>query len=90
VVEAQDTQVADQSQLEGALEVGEGEGGRKEKTPLRGFEAIARHEIRRARKLVKDGEPTPEASFALSIANVLATLDLAAAIREHKSASTND
>ncbi len=56
---------------------------KKPKELQRGFETIARQEIRRARRLVTDGQPTPEATFAVSIANVLAMLDLAAAIREH-------
>ena len=56
---------------------------KKAKEVQRGFESIARQEIRRARRLVTDGQPTPEATFAVSIANVLALLDLAAAIREH-------
>ena len=56
---------------------------KKPKDVQRGFESIARQEIRRARRLVTDGQPTPEATFAVSIANVLALLDLASAIREH-------
>ena len=46
------------------------------------LEALARTEIRRARRLVTDGQPTSEATFAVSVANVLALLDLAASIRE--------
>jgi hypothetical protein len=57
---------------------------KKQKDAGRGFEAIARQEIRRARRLVNDGQPTPEANFAVSVAGVLAMLDLAAAIREHR------
>lgn len=60
------------------------EAAKRPKELSRGFEAIARQELRRARRLVQDGQPTPEASFAVSIASVLATLDLASAIREHK------
>ena len=57
---------------------------KKPKDAARGFETIARQEIRRARRLVSDGQPTPEANFAISVAGVLAMLDLAAAIREHR------
>jgi hypothetical protein len=57
---------------------------KKPKEASRGFETIARQEIRRARRLVNDGQPTPEANFAVSVAGVLAMLDLAAAIREHR------
>jgi hypothetical protein len=60
---------------------------KKAKESSRGFEAIARQEIRRARRLVTDGQPTPEANFAVSVAGVLAMLDLAAAIREHQEGS---
>ena len=88
MTEAQDAQVAEAQDAPAA------EGQQEDKTPdngqpkkpkevQRGFESIARQEIRRARRLVTDGQPTPEATFAVSIANVLATLDLAAAIREH-------
>lgn len=66
----------------------EGEGGarreKRAKEAQHGYETVARQEIRRARRLASDGQPTPEANFALSIANVLAMLDLASAIREHK------
>ena len=72
------TQVTDE---QGAAENGQAD--KKPKELQRGFETIARQEIRRARRLVTDGQPTPEATFAVSIANVLALLDLAAAIREH-------
>ena len=60
---------------------------KKPKETTRGYEAIARQEIRRARRLVTDGQPTPEATFAVSIAGVLALLDLASAIREQGSKS---
>ena len=56
--------------------------GRRSKE-RRGLEAVALRELRRARKMFKDGEPTPAANFVVATANVLATLDLAAAIREH-------
>ena len=73
----ENTQVADEQGAEN------GQADKKAKELQRGFETIARQEIRRARRLVTDGQPTPEATFAVSIANVLAVLDLAAAIREH-------
>ena len=60
--------------------ISDGDVGPKKKE--RGFDAVALRELRRARKLVKDGEPTPEASFAVATANVLALLDLASAIRD--------
>jgi hypothetical protein len=59
----------------------------KTKEGSRGYEAIARQELRRARRLVNEGQPTPEANFAVQVAGVLATLDLAAAIREHREGS---
>lgn len=49
----------------------------------RGYDTIALRELRRARKLMKDGEVSPEANVAIATANVLALLDLAAAIRGH-------
>ena len=73
----ENTQVADEQGAEN------GQADKKAKELQRCFETIARQEIRRARRLVTDGQPTPEATFAVSIANVLAVLDLAAAIREH-------
>jgi hypothetical protein len=53
------------------------------------YEEQARQEIRRARRLVVDGKPTPEANFKLSVASALALLDLAGAIRENGRASAN-
>jgi hypothetical protein len=79
MTEAENVQVAEGQEAE-TTENGQ---PKKPKELQRGFEAIARQEIRRARRLVNDGQPTPEATFAVSIANVLALLDLAAAIREH-------
>jgi len=79
MTEAENVQLAE-GQEEETTENGQ---PKKPKELQRGFEAIARQEIRRARRLVNDGEPTPEATFAVSIASVLALLDLAAAIREH-------
>jgi hypothetical protein len=43
----------------------------------------ARQEIRRARRLAVEGKPTPEATHTVSIAGVLALLDLAGAVREN-------
>lgn len=55
------------------------------KKDQRGMSTMAMRELRRARKLFKDGEPTPEAQFVVASANVIALLDLASAIREHGS-----
>ena len=52
----------------------------------RGLEAVALRELRRARKMFKDGEPTPAANFVVATANVLALLELASAIRERNEA----
>jgi hypothetical protein len=73
------TEVETEGEEQGVTDGG-GDGGAK-KGKDRGFDAVALRELRRARKLVKDGEPTPEAHFAVASANVLALLDLAAAIR---------
>jgi hypothetical protein len=54
------------------------------------YEQRARQEIRRARRLAVNGTPTPEATFNLSIAGVLALLDVAGAIRENRRGKTND
>jgi len=62
--------------------------GRRKSNQPRGFDAVALRELRRARKLVKDGEPTGEATFAVATANVLALLDLASAIRDANGART--
>ena len=64
----------------------EGEGDRG-KAGRRGLDSVALRELRRARKMFKDGEPTPAANFTVASANVLATLELAAAIREHNGSS---
>jgi hypothetical protein len=53
----------------------------------RGLDVVALRELRRARKLFKDGEPTPEANFVVATANVLALLELASAIRDHNNGS---
>jgi hypothetical protein len=74
------------AEARGSEEINPREEVRKEKRPKDGgtsYEANARQELRRARRHFSDGQPTPEANFAVSVANVLALLDLAAAIREH-------
>jgi hypothetical protein len=52
----------------------------------RGYEAVAMRELRRARRAVEqtpEGGTVPaEASIAVGIANVLALLDVASALRE--------
>jgi hypothetical protein len=65
------------------IEGGEAEAPRARRE--RGLGRFAMRELRRAHKLVKDGEPSAaEANFLVASANVLATLDLASAIREAK------
>ena len=44
----------------------------------------ARRLIRNARQAANDGEPTPKAEFLMQEASVMATLDLADAIREQQ------
>lgn len=84
-MEPQDTNASERDE---AQTVNGDEGSaKKEKATTRGFETLARQEIRRARRLVPDGQPTAEAQFAVSVAGVLAMLDLAAAIREHQQGS---
>jgi len=76
-----------ENQVEGP-DVQPEEGGGEEKAP-KTFDAVALRELRRARRLIRDskkGEPiSPEADLAIGIANVLALLNLAAAIRDHGS-----
>jgi hypothetical protein len=51
----------------------------------RGLDSMAMRELRRAHKLFNDGGPSAaEANFLVASASVLATLDLASAIRESK------
>lgn len=83
MVEAHETTGQNQEKAAAAAE----KQPKQAKDASRGFESIARQEIRRARRLVNDGQPTPEANFAIQVAGVLATLDLAAAIREHRDGS---
>lgn len=58
------------------------------KKAARGMDTVAMRELRRARKLFQDGEPTREADFVVASAHVIALLDLAAAIREHGGTAT--
>jgi hypothetical protein len=60
----------------------ETEGGERSKRAPRSMDVVALRELRRARKMFKDGEPTAEANFVVASAHVLALLDLAAAIRD--------
>jgi hypothetical protein len=60
-----------------------GDAPEKEKRSKRGLDAVALRQIRSARKLVTEEGPNPEADFMIASANVLALLDLAAAIRSH-------
>jgi hypothetical protein len=56
----------------------------------RTLDALAMRELRSARKLFKEGEGSAaEANFLVATANVLATLDLASAIREANLAVTD-
>ncbi len=48
----------------------------------RGLNIVVMKEVRRARRLFQSEETAPEANFVISTANVLALVDLAAAIRE--------
>jgi hypothetical protein len=85
-VEAHETQTAEGQELDGSQADGD-QPAKKEKgakEASRGYEAIARQEIRRARRLVTDGQPSAEANFAVQVAGVLAMLDLAAAMRESR------
>ena len=64
-------------------EVDESTGGRRGKQ--RGLDNMALRELRRAHKLFRDGGPSvEEANFLVASANVLATLDLASALRESR------
>lgn len=60
----------------------------KKGAEARAYDTVALRELRRARRLIRaavdEGSEIPaEATIAVGIAEVLATLDLAAAIREH-------
>jgi hypothetical protein len=58
--------------------------GRKQ----RGLDGLAMRQLRRAHKLFNDGGPSAaEANFLVASASVLATLDLASAIRESQHVS---
>ena len=56
------------------------------------YEWLANRALGRARKILasNDGKPDPMADFLIASANVLATLELADAIRSVKSSSLND
>ena len=54
-------------------------------TKQRGLDGLALRELRRAHKLFREGgQSAEEANFLVASASVLATLDLASAIRESK------
>ena len=68
---------------EDLTEVDENTGGSRGKR--RGLDNMALRELRRAHKLFRDGGPSAdEANFLVASANVLATLDLASALRESR------
>jgi hypothetical protein len=76
------------------METPEPEPNTRAKKRPRGYGDVALRELRRARKLVDQAayeeSIPPEASFALQVANVLALLDLAAAIRGQGGGSATD
>jgi hypothetical protein len=51
---------------------------------------VVMKEIRRARRLFRDDQTEAEANFVLSAANVLALVDLAAAVRETNAGADSD
>jgi hypothetical protein len=54
----------------------------------RGLDGLALRELRRAHKLFREGgQSAEEANFLVASANVLATLDLASALREPRRGS---
>jgi hypothetical protein len=55
----------------------------------KGMSVVVMREIRRARRLFRNQETVNEASFVVATANVLALVDLAAAIRESNQVSEN-
>jgi hypothetical protein len=64
---------------------------RTKKRQGRGLDAMAMRELRSARKLFKAGDSSAaEATFLVASANVLATLDLASAIREANNNTSAD
>jgi hypothetical protein len=61
------------------------------KKQQRGIGGLAMRELRRAHKVFNDGDASAaEANFLVASASVLATLDLAAAIRESKGIADDD
>ena len=72
-------------------EVGEAVAAKGRKRQGRGLDALAMRDLRSARKLFKAGDVSAEeANFLVASASVLATLDLAAAIREAQRAPVDD
>lgn len=66
-------------------------GPRARKRQGRTLDSLAMRELRSARKLFKEGgSSVEEANFLVAMANVLATLDLASAIREAGAAAPDD
>jgi hypothetical protein len=66
-------------------------GPRARKRQGRSLDSLAMRELRSARKLFREGGASAEeANFLVSMANVLATLDLASAIRESNGATSDD
>jgi hypothetical protein len=57
---------------------------KKEKREKHPPGVAARRLIRNARQAANNGEPTPKAEFLMQEASVMATLDLADAIREQQ------
>jgi hypothetical protein len=55
----------------------------------RGMDLVVMKEVRRARRLFRDDQ-TGEADFVIATANVLALVDLAAAIRETNSGADSE
>jgi hypothetical protein len=55
----------------------------------RGMDLVVMKEVRRARRLFRDDQ-TAEADFVIATANVLALVDLAAAIRETNSGADSE
>jgi hypothetical protein len=63
-----------------AVESGDQGPARDKKT--RRTDLVVMKELRRARRLFRDDQTAAQANFAIATANVLALIDLAAAIRE--------
>jgi hypothetical protein len=66
-------------------------GPRARKRQGRSLDTLAMRDLRTARKLFKEGgSAESEATFLVAMANVLATLDLASAIRESNGGASDD